>query len=327
MKRFTDELTLFALAVVSLAGRAGAEQITVLETSLDNWRQEVSAKFATNRDLGRAWIDVLVTAIAAGEEPEAPEVISKELEGLYYDRGLKQVLYRNGNESIVCAADSPFLWSTYLKNTGQCLLTQHSEKRKIDDGFKVRERTVHKVVFEVRPSIASPRLTAARDQATSGAQRSGEARAEGGAQGASGGTVVAEQLKGVEISLERGLSASAAEGKPISAKFEVEDGKLQLSIYVAKGASFSELIVDHKTGKIAQAEPITGGDDLASAMAQGEAMTKARTSLQEALAKAVAANQAYRAVSVTSALKDDRPIAYITLSKGTESKTITERLD
>ena len=45
-----------------------------------------------------------------------------------------------------------------------------------------------------------------------------------------------------------------------------------------KGDKFSEVIVDHKTGKVAKAEPITGADDLSAAKAQGEAMAKAKRS-------------------------------------------------
>ncbi|HEU0049206.1 MAG TPA: hypothetical protein VFQ43_16570, partial [Nitrososphaera sp.] len=62
---------------------------------------------------------------------------------------------------------------------------------------------------------------------------------------------LAKALKGVKTSLEKGLSASESQGKPISGKFEVEDGKLQLSVYTMKGEKFSEVIVDHKTGKTA----------------------------------------------------------------------------
>src|SRR5947209_3529604 len=69
---------------------------------------------------------------------------------------------------------------------------------------------------------------------------------------------LAKALKDAKIPLQRGLAASAKEGKPISAKYEVEDGKLQLSVYTMKGGDkFSEVIVDHKTGKVAKAEPIT----------------------------------------------------------------------
>src|SRR5467141_5459665 len=75
-------------------------------------------------------------------------------------------------------------------------------------------------------------------------------------------------LNGAKIPLERGLTASAKEGKPISAKYEMEEGKLQLSVYTMKGDNFSEVIVDHKSGKVAKAAPITHDADLTAAKAQ-----------------------------------------------------------
>jgi len=134
-------------------------------------------------------------------------------------------------------------------------------------------------------------------------------------------------LNGSKIPLERGLTASAKEGKPISAKYEVEDGKLQLSVYTMKGDNFSEVIVDHKTGKIAKTEPITQGDDLAHAKEQSEAMAKAKRSLGAAASEAVKENKGYRVVSVMPAVKDGHPIADVTLVKGAEWKTVSEKLD
>jgi hypothetical protein len=134
-------------------------------------------------------------------------------------------------------------------------------------------------------------------------------------------------LKDAAVPLERGLSASAKEGKPISAKYEVEDGKLQLSVYTMKGNNFSEVIVDHKTGKIAKAEPITQGDDLTHAKEQSQAMAKAKRSLGAAAAEAVKENKGYRVVSVFPAMKDGHPVADVTLVKGNEWKTVAEKLD
>src|SRR5207253_10769374 len=101
---------------------------------------------------------------------------------------------------------------------------------------------------------------------------------------------LAKALKDAKVPLERGLTASAKEGKPISAKYEVEEGKLQLSIYTMKGDNFSEVIVDHKTGKVAKAEPITHDADLAAAKAQSEAMAKAKRTLDAAASEAVKEN-------------------------------------
>jgi hypothetical protein len=138
---------------------------------------------------------------------------------------------------------------------------------------------------------------------------------------------LAKALKDAKVPLERGLTASTKEGKPISAKYEVEDGKVQLSVYTMKGDNFSEVIVDHKTGKIAKTEPITQGEDLAHAQEQREAMAKAKRSLGAAASEAVKENKGYRVVSVMPTMKDGHPVADVTLVKGTEWKTVAEKLD
>src|SRR3989442_14065062 len=66
---------------------------------------------------------------------------------------------------------------------------------------------------------------------------------------------LAKALKDVKFPLQKGLRASTREGRPISAKYEVDHDKLQLSVYTMKGAKFSEVIVDHTSGKGAQVVP------------------------------------------------------------------------
>ena len=161
MKSLRNEIAMCALAVVSFVGVADAA-IIVFEAPLDNWNQEVSADFAANRELGRAWIDVQVESNALGEEPPDREVISKKVDGLYYDPARKQVLYRTATETIVCAEDASFLWRTYLKSTGQCVLMPRSEQRKIDDGFRIREQTVATVVLDVQGASAQQQAASAR---------------------------------------------------------------------------------------------------------------------------------------------------------------------
>ena len=138
---------------------------------------------------------------------------------------------------------------------------------------------------------------------------------------------LAKGMKDAKISLQRGLTASAKEGKPISAKYEMEEGKLQLSVYTMKGDNFSEVIVDHQSGKVAKAAPITHDADLTAAKAQSAAMAKAKRTLDTAASEAVKENKGYRAVSVMPNLKDGHPVADVTLIKGTEWKTVPEKLD
>ena len=65
---------------------------------------------------------------------------------------------------------------------------------------------------------------------------------------------LADAVKHAKVSLDAGLKASEREGKPISGKFELDEGKLQLSVYTEKASKFYEVVVDHTTGKIAKSE-------------------------------------------------------------------------
>lgn len=148
-----------------------------------------------------------------------------------------------------------------------------------------------------------------------------------------GGTAAAEDkavdwkaLGGAKISLAKGLNAAQAKGKAISGKYEMEDGKLQLSIYTASKGKHEEVIVDHMTGKVAKSEEIKEGEDLDHAIAQSKAMAKATTSLSAAVTKAVKANNGYRAISVVPSLEQDKPIATIVLENSTGTKTVSENL-
>jgi len=134
-------------------------------------------------------------------------------------------------------------------------------------------------------------------------------------------------MAGVKISLAEAVTAAAASGNVISAKFENEDGPLQLSVYTEKGGKFSEVIVDHRTGKVVKSAPITEGEDLTEAKGQGDAIAKAKLPLKASIEKVVAANKGFTAVSVTPRLKDGHPFAEIELIKGGEWKTVTEKLD
>lgn len=149
-----------------------------------------------------------------------------------------------------------------------------------------------------------------------------------------GGTASAEEksidwnaLKAAKISLSEGLAAAQQKGKPISGKFEMEDGKLQLSVYIANKGKFSEVIVDHKRGKISKSEEIKEGDNLSHSVTQNKAMATANKSLRAATDKAVADNTGYLAVSVVPSLAQGKPIATIILENAIGTKTVSEKLD
>src|SRR5712691_1876803 len=144
------------------------------------------------------------------------------------------------------------------------------------------------------------------------------------------GTALAAQDKeaakaalSARVSLERGLSASASHGRAISAKFEMEDGKLQLSVYTATGGKFFEVVVDPNSGAVIKTEPIVEGEDYTAAQSQSAAMAKAKVSLRATVATAVRGNAGFRAFSVTASLKEGRAVAEVALAKGEEVKTVS----
>ncbi len=139
---------------------------------------------------------------------------------------------------------------------------------------------------------------------------------------------LAELMERAKVSLAQGLTASNAQGTPISGKFEVEDGQLQLSIYTMKGDQFSEVMIDHQNGMVIKVEPITAGEDLTAAKAQRAAMAATNSSLGSAVDQAVKANPGFAAVSVIPSLKEGRPVADVTLinDEGQELKTVSEPL-
>src|SRR6266480_7071160 len=142
---------------------------------------------------------------------------------------------------------------------------------------------------------------------------------------------LANALSGVKVSLQQGFTASEREGQPISGKFEMDEGKLQLSVYTAKEGKYFEVIVDHMTGAIAKVEPITEGEDLAHAKSQKAAMDKAKVKLADTATKAKGQAKGEAAdvlvVSAIPELKDDRPEATIVLLQGKRFSTTSERLD
>jgi hypothetical protein len=142
-----------------------------------------------------------------------------------------------------------------------------------------------------------------------------------------GQEALVKKLGDAKINLQQGLTASDQAGQPISAKFEVDEGKLQLSVYTAKDGKSFEVLVNFVTGKVLKIEPITEGDDLTAANSQAAVMAKAKSSLKEAVDKAMAQSANARAVSAVPSLKDGLPVVSVVLLDGERFKTVQQPLD
>jgi len=138
---------------------------------------------------------------------------------------------------------------------------------------------------------------------------------------------LAVAMKNATATLQRGLTISKAQGTPISAKFEIEDGKLQLKIYTMKGYDLKEVVADPKTGTVTKVEEISDAMDLNEAIEQKTAVEKATMPLLAAAEAAVKANAGARAVSIVPELKNGQATAEVTLLAGNTFKKVTEKLD
>jgi len=140
--------------------------------------------------------------------------------------------------------------------------------------------------------------------------------------------VLIKLLDASKINLQQALAASEQQGKPISAKFEVDEGKLQLSVYTVKEGKFFEVLVDYTNGKVMKAEPITEGNDLAAANLQSTAMAGAKITLKEAVDKTITQSaKNIRAVRAVPSLKDGHPVASIDVLNYNQFKAIQQALD
>ena len=139
-------------------------------------------------------------------------------------------------------------------------------------------------------------------------------------------TLAAALRGGTHVPLGAAITAASAAGKPISARYEVEDGKLQLSVFIEKDGAYSEIFVDHMTGKVATTDKITGGDDMKDAKAQSKAFAKAKSTLAAALDKVLAANPGYTAVEIIPVLEGGKPVAEVTLMKDGQFKAVPQPL-
>ncbi len=124
-----------------------------------------------------------------------------------------------------------------------------------------------------------------------------------------------------QITLQQGLTAAEQNGQPIAGKFEVDEGRLELSVHTVQGAKYVENDVDTHAGTVRETDTISSGDDLSEAQAHSEAMATAKKSLKTAVDQAEQEFAEYRAIRVTPKLEQGHSIAVVMLVSGAESKT------
>lgn len=146
--------------------------------------------------------------------------------------------------------------------------------------------------------------------------------------GEDGGTdAIGKAMSAAKVSLVEGLTVSESAGRPLSGKFEYDEGRFQLSVYTSKGGAYYEVVVDHMKGAVAEVEKISEADDLRAATSQAAAMAHVKVSLKTAVESAERRSPGYHAMSVVPEMRQGHATAIIELTHGGKVKTVTEILD
>jgi hypothetical protein len=146
--RISHALTVGALYAPATLARGGARNEIVFSRVM-GVHESLRAEFQVNRELGRAWVAVELRWLTQDILPWQTQDIPRAVDGLYYDKSTKQVVYQSGKIRAVCAEDWTFLWHTALKETGLCPLRVSVQTRTVDDGFNLRDETVGEVVLQL----------------------------------------------------------------------------------------------------------------------------------------------------------------------------------
>jgi hypothetical protein len=128
------------------------------------------------------------------------------------------------------------------------------------------------------------------------------------------------------VTLTDGLTAAESYGTPVSARFEMDRGILQLSVYVlGADGKFSEVVVNTVTGKVTGVQPIAGLK-LAAARAASRSLPGATVSLSDAVSRAERFQIGYRAVRIIPGSQNGKPIAEVTLARDKDFKAVLQQL-
>ena len=150
-------LALGALYAPATLAQGGAKNEVVFSRVI-GVHERLRAEFQVDRELGRAWVGVELRWLTpdgwpwGGQTQDFPSAV----DGLFYDKSTKQLVYQSEKIRAVCAEDFTLLWHTALKETGQCPLEVNVQTRTVYDGSNRRDETVGEVVLQVLTSSASP---------------------------------------------------------------------------------------------------------------------------------------------------------------------------
>ena len=136
------------------------------------------------------------------------------------------------------------------------------------------------------------------------------------------GNALAAHIDEARLGLTQGLKIARAKGRPLAARFTVEDDTLRLAVVIATARDTLQLVIDPVDGTLRKTDAVTDPVALKRMRAAATALTQSAVQLEEAIGAAEQANEDSRVVAMLPTLVKGKAVARATLLRGTELSTV-----
>lgn len=128
-------IAIFALVLSTLAA---AESTLIFETkNYSNY--DVTPTFDVNKNLGRAWVNILLAEFRGDSSTYSDELV--KIEGLTYDAATKSIVLNRNGETIVCGTFYNQRWvidfGGTIRSTKRCTFKVKKVTVETDEGFEI----------------------------------------------------------------------------------------------------------------------------------------------------------------------------------------------
>ena len=132
MKKF------IAMLALVLSTLAAAESTMIFEVN-DGRYYDVAPEFEVNKDLSRAWVNVVLSEKTSDDMFYTDNRV--KIEGLSYDVATKNIVLEKNGEEIICGSLYDRRWvidgGRSIRKTGRCTFSVKNVKKAVDNGFEI----------------------------------------------------------------------------------------------------------------------------------------------------------------------------------------------
>lgn len=141
---------LLTVLLILTSVSASAKSITVFN-KWAGYADDMIPEFMVNKDLGRAWVNIVTVDDWGEDEYETDNFV--KIEGLSFNQETQQIVYTDGTSEVVCATvrtrGRGIFRRTKIVNSGECNFVHTVERRSLDDGFRVSRRKYDIIRLEI----------------------------------------------------------------------------------------------------------------------------------------------------------------------------------